>query len=296
MRPCLIRASGSGRARQEGAPGGLCADVRIVYGRWRTIPCRSLRAICSPFTPNGQVSTALEYVEQPLHSAARHTRARSHSRITPCDSLVSRCSPFSPRRARAPSSPRPRPDVAAADRTASRGGGRARSRVTTRRRDRSGADVAARQHRTGRARSRAPRRARRSPSAGSAGSCTSRRYGTIDYAAGAPAVDPTTLYDLASLTKVVATTTAAMILEEEGKLDLVAHGAELSPRVRRARQGGRSPCACCSRTAAASRRSRRCSRQWRGRAEYLAQINARPLANPPGTKMIYSDWDFVLLR
>ena len=45
-------------------------------------------------------------------------------------------------------------------------------------------------------------------------------FGTTDYAAGAPAVDASTMYDLASLTKVVATTTAAMILEEEGKLDI----------------------------------------------------------------------------
>ena len=47
-----------------------------------------------------------------------------------------------------------------------------------------------------------------------------RGYGTTDYAAGAPAVDASTIYDMASLTKVVAATTAAMILEEEGKLDI----------------------------------------------------------------------------
>jgi CubicO group peptidase (beta-lactamase class C family) len=45
-------------------------------------------------------------------------------------------------------------------------------------------------------------------------------YGTLDYSQGSPAVEPSTIYDLASLTKVVATTTAAMILEEAGKLDL----------------------------------------------------------------------------
>src|SRR5687767_11173917 len=45
-------------------------------------------------------------------------------------------------------------------------------------------------------------------------------YGTLGYEAGSPAADPTTLYDLASLTKVIATTTVAMILEEEGKLDV----------------------------------------------------------------------------
>ena len=37
-------------------------------------------------------------------------------------------------------------------------------------------------------------------------------------------------------------------------------------------------------------------RQFRGRAEYLTQINARPLKSIPGTQTIYSDWDFILLQ
>ena len=37
-------------------------------------------------------------------------------------------------------------------------------------------------------------------------------------------------------------------------------------------------------------------RQARGRAEYLQEINARPLAYPPGTQTVYSDWDMVLLQ
>ena len=45
-------------------------------------------------------------------------------------------------------------------------------------------------------------------------------YGHTDWAKGAPRATDSTMYDLASLTKVVATTTAAMILEEDGKLDL----------------------------------------------------------------------------
>src|SRR3982751_7020981 len=49
-----------------------------------------------------------------------------------------------------------------------------------------------------------------------------RAYGRIDVPAGAPAVTDSTMFDMASLTKVVATTTAAMILEDEGKLDLDA--------------------------------------------------------------------------
>src|SRR4030095_2966020 len=45
-------------------------------------------------------------------------------------------------------------------------------------------------------------------------------YGHTDWATGAPATTDSTMYDMASLTKVVATTTAAMILEEEGKLNI----------------------------------------------------------------------------
>jgi CubicO group peptidase (beta-lactamase class C family) len=48
-------------------------------------------------------------------------------------------------------------------------------------------------------------------------------YGTLSWSRSSPAVDPAqSIYDLASLTKVIATTTAAMILFDEGKLDLNA--------------------------------------------------------------------------
>lgn len=48
-----------------------------------------------------------------------------------------------------------------------------------------------------------------------------RGYGRLGWTTGSPVVSPDqTIYDLASLTKVVATTTAAMILYDEGRLDL----------------------------------------------------------------------------
>jgi CubicO group peptidase (beta-lactamase class C family) len=47
-----------------------------------------------------------------------------------------------------------------------------------------------------------------------------RGYGRTDWKPDAPLVDAGTLYDLASLTKVIATTTLAMRLEESGKLEL----------------------------------------------------------------------------
>src|SRR5688572_24998314 len=45
-------------------------------------------------------------------------------------------------------------------------------------------------------------------------------WGRTDWAQEAAAVTDSTIYDMASLTKVVATTTAAMLLEEDGLLDI----------------------------------------------------------------------------
>src|SRR5918992_6116049 len=45
-------------------------------------------------------------------------------------------------------------------------------------------------------------------------------YGFTDYRPGAAQTDARTIYDVASLTKVVVTTTVAMMLEEQGRLDL----------------------------------------------------------------------------
>jgi CubicO group peptidase (beta-lactamase class C family) len=120
-------------------------------------------------------------------------------------------------------------------------------------------------------------------------------YGTLEYAPGSPAADANTMYDLASLTKVVASTTAAMILEEEGKLDIsrTVHSyvpefdapdkAGITVRMLLTHRGGMEAFAPLH-------------RQFRGRAEYLAQINARPLKFVPGSQMIYSDWDFILMQ
>lgn len=120
-------------------------------------------------------------------------------------------------------------------------------------------------------------------------------YGTLDYAAGSPVADPNTVYDLASLTKVVATTTSAMILEETGKLDLdkpvhfyvpeldAPDKAVITVRMLLTHTGGLEAYAPLY-------------RQARGRAEYLREINQRPLSYAPGTQTVYSDWDMVLLQ
>ena len=120
-------------------------------------------------------------------------------------------------------------------------------------------------------------------------------YGSLDYSAGSPVVDANTIYDLASLTKVIATTTSAMILEETGKLDLdrtvrsylpeldAADKYTITVRMLLTHTGGLEAYAPLY-------------RDRRGRAAFISEINARPLAYPPGSQTVYSDWDMVLLQ
>jgi len=56
-----------------------------------------------------------------------------------------------------------------------------------------------------------------------------RGYGTHDWSAASPQVTDSTLYDLASLTKVIGTTTAIMLLVDEGRLALDAPVADVLP-------------------------------------------------------------------
>lgn len=119
-------------------------------------------------------------------------------------------------------------------------------------------------------------------------------YGRLTYADTAPIVDEHTRFDLASLTKVIATTTAAMMLEEQGRLDIDRTVATYLPgfnasdkksitvRMLLTHRGGLEAFAPLWQTL-------------KGRDEYLAAINARPLIYTPGTKSVYSDWDFVLM-
>ncbi|MCG6924731.1 MAG: serine hydrolase [Acidobacteria bacterium] len=121
-----------------------------------------------------------------------------------------------------------------------------------------------------------------------------RAFGRLSYEPGAPEVRTDTLYDLASLTKVVATTTVAMTLVDEGRLDLDARVADVVPEF----SGG------------AKDRVRvrqllthtggllwwdRLYEQLRGRPAYLERILEMDLDYDPGTKMVYSDLGIILL-
>jgi CubicO group peptidase (beta-lactamase class C family) len=116
--------------------------------------------------------------------------------------------------------------------------------------------------------------------------------GRLNYLGGAP-VTPRTEYDLASLTKVVGLTTAAMMLVDEGKLDLdvpvtryvpafVAGGDSVTVRHLLTHSSGLPA--------------------WRpffqrvhSRAEMFALVNAEPLEAAPGSRMAYSDLGAMLL-
>jgi CubicO group peptidase (beta-lactamase class C family) len=124
-----------------------------------------------------------------------------------------------------------------------------------------------------------------------------KSYGFTDYRPGAPQTDVRTIYDVASLTKVVVTTTAAMMLEEQGRLrldDLVATylpefadgeaaKASITIRMLLTHRGGLEAYAPLHLEA-------------RGREQFLRAITERPLKAAPGTETIYSDWDMVLLQ
>ncbi|MEO7367539.1 MAG: serine hydrolase domain-containing protein, partial [Gemmatimonadaceae bacterium] len=118
-------------------------------------------------------------------------------------------------------------------------------------------------------------------------------YGKLDYAQSAGAVDENSIYDMASLTKVIATTSASMVLEEQGLLNLdrtvasylpefnAPDKANITVRMIVTHRGGLEAFAALY-------------KNFKGRDQYLAQINARPLKSTPGTETVYSDWDMIL--
>lgn len=122
-----------------------------------------------------------------------------------------------------------------------------------------------------------------------------RGYGRSDWAAEASVVDERTIYDLASLTKVVVTTTAAMILEEEGRLALDSTVSFYLPEFNASDKAGITVRMLLTHRGGLVAYGP-LFMQSRGRMEYLAAINSGPLRYTPGTRSVYSDWDMILLQ
>jgi CubicO group peptidase (beta-lactamase class C family) len=108
-------------------------------------------------------------------------------------------------------------------------------------------------------------------------------FGRQTYDENAPPVTAATLYDLASLTKVVATTTMAMILVDEGRLDLEMPVREgVTVRHLLTHSSGLPALAPFF-------------KEIRGKEAYLERIRAMDLTYAPGSRSVYSDPGIILL-
>ena len=117
-----------------------------------------------------------------------------------------------------------------------------------------------------------------------------RGYGRLDHDEAAPPVTPASIFDMASLTKVVGTTTAAIILAQRGAISLDDHVTDHLPwwgpgdpaksqvtiRQLLVHQGGLPP-------------FRRFFLEMQGRDAYETAIGALPLDYAPGDSTVYSD-------
>jgi CubicO group peptidase (beta-lactamase class C family) len=128
-----------------------------------------------------------------------------------------------------------------------------------------------------------------------------KSFGHFTYDADSPPVTPATLFDVASITKVVATTTMAMILYERGLLDLDATVAGIVPEfladscgepdARRRDVTFRMLLAHCSGLPAYEKLFLKAH----SRDELLRAAFTTSLSSDPGTRAEYSDIGFIVL-
>lgn len=123
--------------------------------------------------------------------------------------------------------------------------------------------------------------------------------GRFTYASDSPAVRPETIYDVASLTKIVCTTAVAMLLYDRGRLDLETPLGELLPGFVVGRVDSRWPRAVTLRhllahTSGLPGYVPLFQRAASGR-ELLRACLELPIEAEPGTRDVYSDHGFILL-
>ena len=120
-------------------------------------------------------------------------------------------------------------------------------------------------------------------------------FGTFTYERGATAVTAETIFDLASLTKVIATTSMTMLLVERGELDLEMLASKMLPELggeaRKNKITVRMLLAHSSGLPAYARLYQRFS----GYEEVFRAACALELEAEPGTRTEYSDIGFILL-
>jgi CubicO group peptidase (beta-lactamase class C family) len=125
-----------------------------------------------------------------------------------------------------------------------------------------------------------------------------KALGNFTYESTSPAVGPSTLFDLGSVTKVVATTSMAMLLYERGLLDLDAPLAAIVPEFAAGEKDARRHSVTLRMTLAHSSglpAHEKLFLKMQARDELLHEVFAMPLAFDPDARAVYSDIGFILL-
>ena len=128
----------------------------------------------------------------------------------------------------------------------------------------------------------------------STGAIWQAAFGKLTFEEGAPDATLHTVFDLASLTKVIATTSAAMRAVSFGQLDLATPLADMLPEWKARADEGITVRHLLDHSSGLPAHAR----LWReatGRAEYLRALAALAVERPAGASAVYSDPGFMLL-
>jgi len=118
-------------------------------------------------------------------------------------------------------------------------------------------------------------------------------FGALSFDEGASATEANTLFDLASLTKPIATTSVVLKLEAESRLTLDTHVSAIVPDWSGADRAMVTVQHLLEHASGLS--ARLLDRPPHDRRAFEHDICSMPLEYPPGTRSIYSDLGFILL-
>lgn len=122
-----------------------------------------------------------------------------------------------------------------------------------------------------------------------------KTYGNRALVPEAVATNEDTIYDAASLTKVLATTTAIMQLREQGKIDFDAPVARYLPDFAQHEKQHVTIRHLLTHTSGLRSGIPRGDPPWSGAAAAIDRACAEELRHPPGSAVLYSDINFILL-
>lgn len=126
------------------------------------------------------------------------------------------------------------------------------------------------------------------------GVATTRAYGKLSYEADASAVTTATVYDAASLTKVVATAPSVLLLAEQGKIDLEAPLVRYFPQCANGGKEGITIRHLLTHTSGLPA-GLPATPAWQGSDAAHALACKQVVTDAPGTLFRYSDVNYVLL-